>query len=134
MIFATSSVAQTEQLARQLSLFAKVGMVIMLRGELGAGKSTFARAFIKALALGQDNFDVPSPTFSLMQTYGETRLPVAHVDLYQVIVPGADKRPEQRIITHRLMMPLAGLGEFAKMLNSVGAAIKQASDKAKKAN
>ena len=59
---------------------------------------------------------------------------VARIELYQVIVPAADKQPEQRIITHRLVMPLAGLGEFARILNSVGVAIKQASDKAKKMN
>ena len=84
MNFTTSSASETERLAEQLSLFAKPGMVIMLRGELGAGKSTFARAFIKALAQGNKDFDVPSPTFSLIQTYGETRVPVAHVDLYRL--------------------------------------------------
>ncbi len=71
-------------LAQQLSLFSKVGMVILLRGDLGAGKSTFARAFIKALASSSVDFDIPSPSFSLIQTYSETRLPVAHVDLYRL--------------------------------------------------
>ncbi len=84
MIFKSTSPAYTEQLARQLALFAKAGMVFLLQGDLGAGKSTFARAFIKALALGQAGFDVPSPTFSLIQTYPETRVPVAHVDFYRL--------------------------------------------------
>ena len=84
MDFITSSPLETEMLAHQLSLFSKVGMVILLRGDLGAGKSTFARAFIKALALSKDDFDIPSPSFSLIQTYNETRIPVAHVDLYRL--------------------------------------------------
>ncbi len=84
MNFVSSSPIETEIVARQLSLFAKVGMVILLRGDLGSGKSTFARAYIKSLALGETDFDVPSPSFSLIQTYNETRIPVAHVDLYRL--------------------------------------------------
>ncbi|MEP6828428.1 MAG: tRNA (adenosine(37)-N6)-threonylcarbamoyltransferase complex ATPase subunit type 1 TsaE [Aestuariivirga sp.] len=84
MKFTTSSASETERLAQQLSLFAKAGMAILLRGELGTGKSTFARAFIKALAVSNKDFDVPSPTFSLIQSYSETRVPVAHVDLYRL--------------------------------------------------
>ena len=84
MKFTTSSASETERLAQQLSLFAKPGMVILMRGELGAGKSTFARAFIKALAMSNKEFDVPSPTFSLIQTYSETRVPTAHIDLYRL--------------------------------------------------
>ena len=84
MKYTTSSAPETERLAQQLSLFAKAGMVILLQGELGAGKSTFARALIKALGVTNKDFDVPSPTFSLIQTYSETHVPVAHVDLYRL--------------------------------------------------
>jgi tRNA threonylcarbamoyl adenosine modification protein YjeE len=77
------SAASLEGFAADLALFARPGMVLLLRGELGAGKSTFARAFIRALAPGQD-FDIPSPTFTLVQTYEETRVPVAHADLYRI--------------------------------------------------
>ena len=80
----TASPLDTEILAQTLSLFARPGFVILLRGDLGAGKSTFARAFIKALAIGNTDFDVPSPTFSLIQAYDNTRVPVAHVDLYRL--------------------------------------------------
>ncbi|MBI2718479.1 MAG: tRNA (adenosine(37)-N6)-threonylcarbamoyltransferase complex ATPase subunit type 1 TsaE [Rhizobiales bacterium] len=76
--------AELEGLAAELSLMARPGAVILLSGELGAGKSTFARAFIRALADGGEDFEVPSPTFTLVQTYTETRLPVAHADLYRL--------------------------------------------------
>ncbi len=74
----------TEALACELSLWAKPGQCILLSGDLGSGKSVFARAFIRALATGSRDFDIPSPTFSLIQSYEHTRVPVAHVDLYRL--------------------------------------------------
>ncbi len=82
--FASSSPAATEGLAAELSLWARTGQCILLSGELGSGKSTFARAFIRALAGGQQDFDIPSPTFSLLQAYDSTRVPVVHADLYRL--------------------------------------------------
>ncbi len=84
MIFTSTSPAETEALAARLSLWARPGFLILLAGDLGSGKSTFARAFIRALAEGQDEFDIPSPTFTLVQNYDETRLPVFHADLYRL--------------------------------------------------
>jgi N-acetylmuramate 1-kinase len=78
------SVDALEDYAGELSLFARPGMAILLKGDLGAGKSTLARAFIRALAPVDSGFDIPSPTFTLIQTYDETRIPVAHADLYRV--------------------------------------------------
>ena len=75
--------AALEAFAAEISLFARPGMVLLLQGDLGAGKSTFARAFIRALAEGAA-FDIPSPTFTLLQSYDETRVPVAHADLYRI--------------------------------------------------
>ena len=78
------SQAETENFARTLSLWAKPSLVIALTGDLGSGKSTFARAFIQALAKQDEVFDIPSPTFPIIQTYDNTRVPVAHVDLYRL--------------------------------------------------
>lgn len=78
--------AALEACAAELALFARPGMVLLLKGDLGAGKSTFARAFIRALAQGVE-FDIPSPTFTLVQSYDETRIPVAHADLYRIGSP-----------------------------------------------
>lgn len=75
-------------LAKQVARYAEAGDFIALSGTLGMGKSTFARGFIRALA-NQDDLAVPSPTFTLMQPYDETRLPVAHVDAYRM--EGADE-------------------------------------------
>jgi N-acetylmuramate 1-kinase len=70
-------------LARRLSLWARPGQLITLEGDLGSGKSTFARAYVRGLAQNP-NLDVASPTFPLIQTYDETRIKVAHVDLYRI--------------------------------------------------
>ncbi len=72
----------TSALGAELALMARAGSVIRLHGELGAGKTTLARSFIQALA-GED-IEVPSPTFTLVQTYDTLRVPVAHVDLYRL--------------------------------------------------
>jgi N-acetylmuramate 1-kinase len=59
------------------------GDVLTLSGDLGAGKTTFARAMIRYLA-GDDSIEVPSPTFTLMQIYDLPRFPVVHADLFRV--------------------------------------------------
>jgi tRNA threonylcarbamoyl adenosine modification protein YjeE len=84
MLIHSTSPAETEALAARLSLWARPGFLVLLTGDLGSGKSTFARAFIRALADGRDDFDVPSPTFTLVQAYDETRLPTFHADLYRL--------------------------------------------------
>ena len=62
------------------------GDAVALSGGLGVGKTTFARALIRALA-GDASLEVPSPTFTLVQTYAFDRLTVAHVDLYRLSDP-----------------------------------------------
>ncbi|AZN70289.1 tRNA (adenosine(37)-N6)-threonylcarbamoyltransferase complex ATPase subunit type 1 TsaE [Georhizobium profundi] len=75
----------TERLAEDIAVMLRNGDVLALSGELGAGKSTFARALIRAVADDPD-LDVPSPTFTLVQSY-ELRLTIAHFDLYRITDP-----------------------------------------------
>ncbi len=70
-------------LAQVMAAFARPRDLIALEGDLGAGKTTFARAFIRSLA-GDDELEIPSPTFTLVQSYATPRLDVAHYDLYRL--------------------------------------------------
>jgi tRNA threonylcarbamoyladenosine biosynthesis protein TsaE len=80
-----SGPADTMALAAQLAADAQPGDLFCLRGTLGMGKSVFARAFIHSLC-GEDT-DVPSPTFTLVQTYDSPAGPIAHFDLYRLNDP-----------------------------------------------
>ncbi len=78
--------AATEAFGRTLSLFLKSGDVVALAGDLGTGKTTMARAIIRAVA-DDPEMDVPSPTFTLVQTYVSRRSEIVHVDLYRIEQP-----------------------------------------------
>lgn len=71
------------RLAARIALKLKAGDSLALRGDLGAGKTTFARALIRAV-LDDVDAEVPSPTFSLLQSYEGLRLHLAHLDLYRL--------------------------------------------------
>jgi len=76
--------ASMAQRAGDVARAARTGDVFALHGDLGAGKSSFARAFIRACAgPGFETLDVPSPTFTLVQAY-DLDVPVAHFDLYRL--------------------------------------------------
>ena len=76
---------ETETVAATLAARACAGDLFALEGDLGAGKSTFARAFIRA-ALEDANAQVPSPTFTLVQSYAANP-EIYHADLYRIHDP-----------------------------------------------
>lgn len=76
----------TLRLADDIAAIARPGDVIALHGDLGMGKSAFARAVIRRLA-GDPGLEVPSPTFTLLQSYETSRFPVHHFDLYRLADP-----------------------------------------------
>ena len=74
--------AATVALGAALAGLARSGDVFALDGDLGAGKTTLARAFVRALTRPDE--DVPSPTFTLVQTYDGAAGPIWHFDLYRI--------------------------------------------------
>ncbi|MEL6567293.1 MAG: tRNA (adenosine(37)-N6)-threonylcarbamoyltransferase complex ATPase subunit type 1 TsaE [Pseudomonadota bacterium] len=85
MIVDLPDLAATQTLAERLAPHLKAGHVIALKGDLGAGKTTFSRALVSAL-LGAPT-EVPSPTFTLVQTYEGPNFPIYHFDLYRLEDP-----------------------------------------------
>ncbi len=78
--------AATERLAASLAALAHPGDAILLEGPLGAGKTALARAFLRA-ATGDPALEVPSPSFTLVQTYETPLGPVHHFDLWRLDGP-----------------------------------------------
>ena len=76
----------TQRLGADLAAVARVGDLFALAGNLGAGKSTLARGFLRALH-DDPTLAVPSPTFTLLQEYPDGRLPAVHLDLYRIEDP-----------------------------------------------
>jgi N-acetylmuramate 1-kinase len=93
----------TAQLMADLALLIGPGDVITLSGDLGAGKTAAARAMIRYLA-GDDALEVPSPTFTLAQSYDLPSFPLVHADLYRVNDPmeleeiGLSPLPEATVV------------------------------------
>jgi tRNA threonylcarbamoyladenosine biosynthesis protein TsaE len=77
-----SDEAATRHLGERLAHLARPGDVIFLSGTLGTGKSTLARAFVRALTAPDE--EVPSPTFTLVQTYDTEAGTIWHFDLYRL--------------------------------------------------
>jgi tRNA threonylcarbamoyl adenosine modification protein YjeE len=74
-------VAATRALGARIAAGLGPGDLVAFEGDLGAGKTTLARAILRALGVTED---VPSPTFTLVQTYETPRLAVRHYDLYRL--------------------------------------------------
>jgi len=78
--------AATAGIAGWLASFARPGDFIVLSGELGAGKTALARAFLRA-ACDDPELETPSPTFTLLQTYEGREGPIVHADFYRLSGP-----------------------------------------------
>ncbi len=81
-----ATLAATEALAARAAAVARPGDAILLEGPLGAGKSAFARAFLRA-ATADPALDVPSPSYTLVQTYDTPRFRAHHFDLWRLDGP-----------------------------------------------
>lgn len=79
--------AATERFAAGIAAAARPGDAILLSGPLGAGKTAFARAFLRAAA-EDPALEVPSPSFTLLQSYNTRRGTVHHFDLWRLDGPG----------------------------------------------
>ncbi|WP_034997117.1 tRNA (adenosine(37)-N6)-threonylcarbamoyltransferase complex ATPase subunit type 1 TsaE [Beijerinckia mobilis] len=80
--------AATAALAADIAPLLGPGDLVTLSGDLGSGKTSFARALIRVLT-GDPTLEVPSPTFTLLQLYDGERCPIVHADLYRI------NRPEE---------------------------------------
>jgi tRNA threonylcarbamoyl adenosine modification protein YjeE len=78
---ALPTLAETGRLGAAIARHLRVGDAVALWGDLGAGKTTLARAILTALGV---TGEVPSPTFTIVQTYETPALPVSHYDLYRL--------------------------------------------------
>ncbi len=81
----TQSEEETAAIGRTLASTLSGGDVLLLYGDLGAGKTAFVRGLAEGLGIRRD--EVSSPTFTLIQEYRGGRLPLFHVDLYRIDDP-----------------------------------------------
>src|SRR6266705_2290646 len=83
--FTTTSEAETAAVGRELAATLSAGDVVLLFGDLGAGKTAFVKGLAEGLGVQPD--EVSSPTFTLVQEYRGGRLTLFHVDLYRLDDP-----------------------------------------------
>lgn len=84
MEYETNSPEETFELAEQLGRKAAAGEVYTLNGDLGVGKTVFAKGFARGLGISDE---VSSPTFTILQEYEGGRLPLYHFDVYRIEEP-----------------------------------------------
>ncbi len=77
----TTSVSETQALAEALAALAQPGDLVVLAGEMGAGKTAFAQGFARGLGVTER---VTSPTFTIVREYAGTRLALHHLDVYRL--------------------------------------------------
>ena len=81
----SNKVADTKLIAQKIALSSNASDVYLLKGDLGAGKTTFAQGFIKALTSESQN--VTSPTFNIIQLYDSRKGTIYHCDFYRLKTP-----------------------------------------------
>lgn len=84
--FTTSSAEETIRMGRDLAAMLKPGTIVLLRGDLGAGKTTLVKGIAAAFNAAQEE-DVTSPTFTLIHEYRGPAVRLYHIDLYRVDTP-----------------------------------------------
>ena len=84
----THSEAETIAAGRELASRLAAGSVVLLFGDLGAGKTAFVRGLASGLGIAPD--EVSSPTFTIIRQYGGGRVPLLHVDLYRLAAKEVD--------------------------------------------
>ena len=82
-VFETHSAEETTQLGRQLAAELKPGSIVLLRGELGAGKTTMVKGIAEGWNAAKAE-DVTSPTFTLIHEYRGPAITLYHIDLYRI--------------------------------------------------
>jgi tRNA threonylcarbamoyladenosine biosynthesis protein TsaE len=87
----TASAAETEAVAAALAARLRPGDVVLVSGEMGAGKTTFVRGACRALGI---EVPVTSPTFTIARRYEDGRVPVSHLDLFRLADGLGDEEPE----------------------------------------
>ena len=81
MKYYSKNARDTQNIAKNLAKTLSGGEVILLNGDLGAGKTTFTKGLVKGLGSKKT---VVSPTFTIMHSYDDTRIPVYHFDMYRI--------------------------------------------------
>lgn len=85
--FKVQSAAETQKIATQLAQFLQAGDVLLLDGDLGAGKTTFTKGLAEGLGIHRN---IKSPTFTIIREYQEGRLPLYHMDVYRLEETGGE--------------------------------------------
>jgi tRNA threonylcarbamoyladenosine biosynthesis protein TsaE len=110
----TNSESETADIGRALAATLSAGDVLLLYGDLGAGKTAFVRGLAEGLGVARE--EVSSPTFTLVQEYRGGRLPLFHVDLYRLNDPreiddlGLDEIADEGVLAIEWAEKLAGRG------------------------
>jgi tRNA threonylcarbamoyladenosine biosynthesis protein TsaE len=108
-VFRTRSEEETVAAGEEIGRGLNPGAVVLLIGELGVGKTTLAKGIVKGLGAGQPD-DVSSPTFTLIQEYGEGAK-VYHIDLFRV---ESAREAEELGLEELLLRPAVVLAEWGE--------------------